>query len=170
MGICCPPRKYTGEGKLAQGLAKRRTAHFFGFIFRHQDAAVVCSVSMPFCTGSGQLWWGSRDMLHTGIEVLSYQQKLSTYAKNNRSPRIDPWETPLLITLGWLIMSSTTYMHLSALENWTYSGSVPAPPVVFLYWRLLEAIFLEALERFLEVIGDQMLRLLNYDYAVYKQI
>ena len=46
-------------------------------------------------------------------------------------------------------------------------GSVPAPPAVFLYWRLLEALLLEALERFLEVTGDQMLRLLNYDYAVY---
>ena len=49
-------------------------------------------------------------------------------------------------------------------------GPVPAPPVVFLYWRLLPALFLESLERFPEVTGDQMLKLLNYDCAVYTQI
>ena len=35
---------------------------------------------------------------------------------------------------------------------------------------LLEALFLEALECFLEVTGDQMLKILNYDNAAYTQI
>ena len=49
-------------------------------------------------------------------------------------------------------------------------GPVPAPPAVFLYWRLLPALLLESLERFLEVTGDKMLKLLNYDCAVHTQI
>jgi len=44
MGI--PFKVYVGGGKLAKDLEKRRTAHFFTFMYRPQDEAVEYSLSM----------------------------------------------------------------------------------------------------------------------------
>ena len=106
-----PSRMYRGVTRSEWDRGKRRTILLFTLIYRPHETAVECRRSISWWIGliddeDIRVCLADACVLRSSANILNllvrWEAALFMYVKNSMGPKIEPWETLLSTSLGWL--------------------------------------------------------------------